>query len=47
VVAGLALAYLLEVLACYSPASGRLELQHPVIRRYWRLVETRARWLTW
>jgi hypothetical protein len=45
VVSGLALAYLLEVLLCYSRASGRLDLRHPVMRHYWRLVETRDRWV--
>jgi hypothetical protein len=44
-VSGLALAYLLEVLLCYSRASQRVDWAHPVIRSYWRLAERRARWM--
>ncbi|HSD43654.1 MAG TPA: phosphotransferase [Burkholderiales bacterium] len=45
VVSALALAYLIEVLLCYSRASGRLDLRHPVMRHYWRLVQARERWM--
>lgn len=44
-VSGLALAYLLEVLLCYSRASQRLDWTHPVIQSYWRLAERRSRWM--
>lgn len=44
-VTGLALAYLLQVLLHYSRASKRLDLSHPVIAKYWRLVERRRTWM--
>jgi hypothetical protein len=44
-VSALTLAYLLEVLLCYSRASKRLERDHPVIGSYWRLMEERPAWM--
>lgn len=45
VVSGLALAYLLQVLLHYTRASRRLDMAHPVVKNYWRLVEARTRWM--
>ena len=45
VVSGLALAYLLEVLLHYTWASRHLDGQHPVIKSYWHLMQTRPHWM--
>lgn len=44
-ISALALAYLLEVLLCYSRSKGRIDRAHPVIESYWRLMERRGEWL--
>lgn len=45
VVAGLGLAYLVEVVLHYSRADGGLERRHPVMRHYLRLMHERNRWI--
>lgn len=44
-VSALALAYLLEVLLCYSRSKRRIDHMHPVTESYWRLVARRDEWL--
>lgn len=44
-VSGLALAYMLEVLLCYSRSRECIYWTHPVIQSYWRLVERRSEWM--
>lgn len=46
VVSGLALAYLLGLILRYSVPDNRISYQHPVIERYWGLMEKRAQWMT-
>lgn len=45
IVSALMLAYLLEVILCYSQSVNRFELGHPVIACYWRLVQGRRTWM--
>lgn len=45
VISALTLAYLLEVVLCYSASVKRLELRHPVITSYWELIERRRAWM--
>lgn len=45
VVSAFALAYLLGVILRYSTPDRRISYSHPVIRRYWRLMERRAEWM--
>jgi len=45
VVSALALAYLLGLILRYSVPDRRISYRHPVIRRYWRLVQRRREWL--
>jgi hypothetical protein len=45
IVTGLALVYLLQVLLHYSRANKRLDLSHPVIAKYWRLIDARRTWM--
>lgn len=44
-VSALTLAYLLEIILHYSQSVAQLDLQHPVIESYWRLVEQRWEWM--
>jgi thiamine kinase-like enzyme len=44
-ISALALAYLLEVLLCYSRSKRRIDRAHPVMQSYWRLVARRDEWL--
>jgi hypothetical protein len=44
-ISSLALAYLLEVLLCYSRSKKYIDHTHPVIEGYWRLMEARSEWL--
>ncbi len=45
VVSAFALAYLLGVILRYSVPDRRISYRHPVIRRYWRLMERRREWM--
>jgi hypothetical protein len=45
VVSALALAYLLRVILRYSAPDMRISYRHPVIRRYWRLMQRRREWM--
>jgi hypothetical protein len=46
VVSAHALAYLLGVILRYSAPDQRISYRHPVIRRYWRLVQRRREWMS-
>jgi hypothetical protein len=45
VVSAFTLAYLLGAIFRYSAPHGRISRSHPVIRRYWPLMENRADWM--
>jgi len=45
VVSALTLAYLLGLILRYSAPDQRISYRHPVIRRYWRLMQRRREWM--
>jgi len=45
VVSALTLAYLLGLILRYSAPDERISYRHPVIRRYWRLMQRRREWM--
>jgi hypothetical protein len=46
VASALALAYLLSVILRYSVPDRRISYRHPVVSRYWNLIERRNEWMT-
>jgi len=46
VASALALAYLLSVVLRYSVPDRRISYRHPVVSRYWNLIERRNEWMT-
>jgi hypothetical protein len=46
VVSGLTLAYLLGLVLRYSAPDRRISFDHPVIARYWDLIQRRREWMT-
>lgn len=45
VVSAFSLVYLLHILVCYARSRMRFDLEHPVMSRYWKLLERRAEWM--